>query len=140
MSFEGVVLPVLHVANHSRSVIEADDQAGILHANGDRPIPGVVVNSGIFFRRERWFRIRGALALGFLYGFRCVFFLRVFQRFECGDPVCRWELKVLVENVIQNGIEGPSLLGIGQHDHAQIFLRHQHDPRDESGNAPGVAD
>jgi len=49
---ERIELPVLQIADHGWRVIESDDQATVLHADRDRPIPGVVVNTGIFLERQ----------------------------------------------------------------------------------------
>jgi len=46
----------------------------------------------------------------------------------------------MIEDVIQDGIEGALLLGIGENDYAEIFFGNEHDARNETGDATGVAD
>src|SRR5271169_5404457 len=42
---ESVMLPVLQVADHRRSVVEGDDEATVFPADGNGTVPSVVVSS-----------------------------------------------------------------------------------------------
>jgi len=49
-------------------------------------------------------------------------------------------VKVRIQHVIEDGIEGAVLFGVGENDDAEIFFGHEHDARDESADPAGVAD
>ena len=49
-------------------------------------------------------------------------------------------MEVVIENVIEDGIEGPAFFRIRQHHNSEIFFRHQHHSRDEASHATGVPD
>ena len=140
--FEGVVLPGLEVANHSRGMVEGDDQGGvsIFCADGDGAVPGVVVDAGIFFQRQGRLGVGGAGGFGLLHGFCSFSFVGIFYRLVGCDPVGGRQVKVRIQHVIEDGIEGAALFGVGENDDAEIFFGHEHDARDKSTDPAGVAD
>jgi len=69
------------IADHGWRVIESDDQATVLHADRDRPIPGVVVNTGIFLERQGRFGVGGAGCFRALHGLSRFLYLPIFDGF-----------------------------------------------------------
>ncbi len=49
-------------------------------------------------------------------------------------------VKIVIEHVIQDRIEGASFFGVGEDDDAEILFRHEHDARNEATDSPGVSD
>ena len=49
-------------------------------------------------------------------------------------------MEVVVEHVIEDGIEGAAFFRVGEHDDAEIFFGNEHHTGDEAANAAGMAD
>ena len=119
-------------------MIECHHQTAIFHADGDGAVPRVLVDTGIFLERQRRLGVGGAGGFGLLHSLGRVLFLRIFAGLEGGYPVCRRQLKVVIEHMEEDGIEGAVLFSVREHDDAEILFWYQHDARDESANASRV--
>ncbi len=60
--------------------------------------------------------------------------------FVGGDPVGGRRGKIVIEDVIEDGIEGAFFFGVGEDDAAEIFFRDEHDARDEANDSTSVTD
>ncbi len=131
---EGFVLPVLKVADHGWSVVEADGQAVAILLDGDSAVPIVGIDAGIFRQGQGRRRVGGVRDVGLLQSLGSVLLTLFHDRLESGDPIGRRQVEVSIENMEENRVESAALFGVGEYYDSQILLGNQHD----AGHAPST--
>ncbi len=131
-------MPVFHIGDQARCVVETQYQRVALHGDRDLAVPGVTVPPGVFHHRKRRFGvgIAAPALLGHL--FRGVGALFLVQLVVSGDPIGIRRSQVAIGDAVADGRERAARFLVGEHHDAQLNVRYQHHQRDKPGKAASV--